>query len=341
MNESLIPSGRLTVSPNPLPPGVSSAVIRWETVPALPAEVTVSDNGQPEKVVSAGANGRTEVGWICSGRLYEFHLYESGGERRRLASLCVRRSELAIEPLLAEVGSRLGAGELQSADLGKFVASLIKPQLNQPEAGALFRSWEADGFHVTPVGDDQPIPNLQDLTKDSVDKPQELLGFDLNPASQRNYLRVTFPAYREELEQIPMTHSKATDRSYLATGKYGGLDAALNYCMVRHLAPKRVLEIGGGQSTVLLRKAIHTTRRGYLICAEPAPEKFLLNRKTGPDELLCETMKTIDFARFTELEPGDILSVKTSHVVKSGSDVNRLFLEILPQIAYRRAGASR
>ncbi|MEO6871453.1 MAG: hypothetical protein ABI233_04445 [Chthoniobacterales bacterium] len=326
MNESPFPSGHITALPNPLPPGTSPTVIQWETTPAAPAELVVSDNDGPEQLVGRGPEGHSEISWVQDGRHYDFHLYQAGEPRRKLASLRVHRSTFPIGPLLSEVSSRLRSGELEPGDFGNFVASLIKPQLDQPEFEHLFRVWEESGFHVTAVGDDGPLPETRALADKPWEESQELPGFDLNPTSQRKYVCEIFPDYRRELEQLPMTHSNASN------GSHGGLDAAITYCMVRHSSPNRVMEIGGNQSTLVLREALRTNRRGTLLFVEPRPEKVILDPTTKPEELLREEMKSLELAKFAELDPGDILSVKTSHVIKLGSDVNSLFFEILPRL---------
>jgi hypothetical protein len=292
----------------------------------------VSDNGGPEKLVSQGSKGRAKIPWIRSGRHYDFRLYSTEEPRREIASIRVSRSEIATESLLAEVTGRLGAEEVEPAELATFISGLIKPRLDQPGFAKLFAALEESGLHVMRVGDDEPGWDTRKLAGKAWTEPQELAGLDLNPTSQRHFVQDIFPNYRKELAQTPTSHSKAGDRSFLDNGRYGGLDAAIAYCMVRALVPQRVIEIGGGHSTLILRKAMRTNRRGWLVCVEPQPEKFLLDPKGAPDELVQQDFATFDTARILELEHGDILSVRLSHVIKPCGTVNRFFLEILPRL---------
>lgn len=176
------------------------------------------------------------------------------------------------------------------------------------------------------VGDLQPSELRQ------AKEAGEPAGFDLNPTSQRRFLRGIFPAYTAELEQIPSTHSESSDHSYFASGGFGRLDAAMTYCVIRYLSPKRIIEVGGGQLTLLLRKALQMNRSGKLLCLDPNPARILFEKETGPDQLLPCPLQSVDLATFAELELNDILSVNTSHLSKNGSDVNYLFLEVLPRL---------
>jgi hypothetical protein len=43
-------------------------------------------------------------------------------------------------------------------------------------------------------------------------------------------------------------------------------------------------------------------------------------------------VQDIDLDFFSQLDPGDILFIDSSHTVKIGGDVNYLFLEVLPRL---------
>lgn len=69
---------------------------------------------------------------------------------------------------------------------------------------------------------------------------------------------------------------------------------------------------------------------------DPNPErlKSLLRPEDGPGVRLIERpLRYVPSDAFTCLAPGDILLIDSSHVSKVGSDVNRLFFEILPGLA--------
>ena len=109
------------------------------------------------------------------------------------------------------------------------------------------------------------------------------------------------------------------------------LDAAMLYTMVRHCAPRRIVEIGSGHSTRFIARAIADGGLDTAVLAiDPAPRAVLdglpgltLDRRTvqdaGPDA-------------FAGLESGDILCVDSSHILVPGSDVDLILNTVLPSL---------
>jgi len=68
---------------------------------------------------------------------------------------------------------------------------------------------------------------------------------------------------------------------------------------------------------------------------EPYPDRLdaLLRSEDRTDcEILVSRVQDVPITRFTALGDGDILVVDSSHVAKTGSDVNHLFFEVLPRL---------
>lgn len=112
---------------------------------------------------------------------------------------------------------------------------------------------------------------------------------------------------------------------------FARLDAAAAYAMVRRVRPRRIVEIGSGHSTRFLARAIadgclSTT----LTCIDPAPRASLDGLAV---KWLPRLVQEAPDACFTELEPGDILFIDSSHVLMPGSDVDLLLNQALPILA--------
>lgn len=108
-------------------------------------------------------------------------------------------------------------------------------------------------------------------------------------------------------------------------------DAALLYGIVRHLRPRRLVEVGSGWSTTVTRRAIEDgTLDTELTCIEPYPRDFV--QAMNGIELRRERVEHTPWSVFSRLEPGDVLFVDSSHVAKTGSDVVHLVLEVLPRL---------
>lgn len=110
------------------------------------------------------------------------------------------------------------------------------------------------------------------------------------------------------------------------------MDARLLYYYILKNKPKKIIEIGSGNSTLL----IYNTLNKYnidceLICIEPYPPNFLYkldeNKKI---KLINKKLEQVDIELFKELSSNDILFIDSSHVAKLNSDVIFYFTKIFP-----------
>jgi predicted O-methyltransferase YrrM len=111
------------------------------------------------------------------------------------------------------------------------------------------------------------------------------------------------------------------------------LDAAAAYALVRQEKPRRIVEIGSGHSTRFLARAVADGGLSTIVtCIDPAPRAPLAGLAV---EHVPALLRDADPTLFAELGPGDILFVDSSHIAMPGTDVDRLFLDVLPRL---RAG---
>jgi hypothetical protein len=162
----------------------------------------------------------------------------------------------------------------------------------------------------------------------------ELLGIDLNPEGHRRLLEDVFTPLLKDFD-FPEEHAEP-GHYHLKNGLFSNLDARVYFCLLRHLKPARVMEIGSGHSTML---CVETARRFLggkpkLTCVEPYPADYLSAVISGYGaELIATRVQDVSADRFAVLQSGDILFIDSAHVSKLGSDVNYLFFEILPRLA--------
>ena len=102
--------------------------------------------------------------------------------------------------------------------------------------------------------------------------------------------------------------------------------------MIRHFQPRLIIEVGSGFSSLVLGQAAEKNKNSGLICIEPFPREFLRERFPGLQSLIEKKVQDIGLELFSQLASGDILFIDSSHTVKIGSDVNYLFLEVLPRL---------
>jgi len=192
--------------------------------------------------------------------------------------------------------------------------------------------WEESGFHVTPVHFYQPIPDTRTLPESLWCRPSELAGVNMNDAVQLDLLRNCFPRFRDEYERFPVTATDRPDEFYFDNGRFGGTDALVAYCMVRHFKPRTIFEIGCGYSSLISGQAAMMNGQPALVCIEPYPLDFLVKGFPGLRSLVQKKVEEVEVEFFSQLQSDDILFIDSSHTVKIAGDVNYLFLEILPRL---------
>jgi predicted O-methyltransferase YrrM len=142
--------------------------------------------------------------------------------------------------------------------------------------------------------------------------------------------------YQKELAAIPFKKPADDLSFYYGNPSLGPGDAEYLYCMVRHFRPARIIEVGSGYSTLMVRQAVranesedarHTCAH---ICIEPYEMPWL--ERTGV-EVIRKLVEDTDPAIFGSLGANDILFIDSSHMVRPQGDVLFEILEILPTLA--------
>ncbi|QMV44977.1 class I SAM-dependent methyltransferase [Cohnella cholangitidis] len=194
-----------------------------------------------------------------------------------------------------------------------------------------FRLYE-DGHYYSPYPSNQEIrareSELFDRTR------SELPGIDLNVADQLSFLRAISVYIRE----FPYVGGNGNNGlRYVGDNLYFGLaDAFCLYGIIRHVKPRRIIEVGSGYSSAVMLDTNSMFCNGNVNCTfiEPYPDRLLslLSSEEERQRIVAEKLQDVDIALFDELEAGDILFIDSSHVSKIGSDVNRLIFDILPRL---------
>ena len=325
-------TGKIFAQPNPIYFGQGGVVISWQTNDPAGAEIRVLPGTEQEKLVTRrGKSGQLEIPWITDSRVYEFRLYGASRPEVVLDRVKARRAIESASAALDQIADEVNHGNIDTAELSRFVEAVIPRCLNAtfPE---LFRRWERRGFHVTPVHFYKPIPDTQSLPETLWTHPSDLAGVEMNETTQLELLREHIPKFRDEYEQLPTSSPGREKGFYVNNTLFGGVDALVAYCMVRHFKPRTIIEVGSGFSSLVLGQAAERNKRAGLICIEPFPREFLREGFPGLRSLIEKKVQDIELEFFSQLESDDILFIDSSHTVKIGSDVNYLFLEVLPRL---------
>lgn len=177
----------------------------------------------------------------------------------------------------------------------------------------------------------EPQFDHRQLTRSLADE-RPLPGIDLNLQEQLDLL-IQFN-YNGELLQFPVMKRSELEFCY-DNDFFGAGDAEYLYSMVRRFAPKSVVEIGSGNSTLMVVNAVKRNaleNPGYRcrhLCIEPYEMPWL--ERTGVI-VLREKVETVDRSIFGTLGAGDLLFIDSSHMIKPQGDVLAIYLEILPAL---------
>ena len=184
-----------------------------------------------------------------------------------------------------------------------------------------------------------PIPSLKDVQRDEAkifgSIPTNILGLELHEEEQLKLLN-EFVAYYKEMPFQPQKHEGL--RYYYENTAYSYSDAILLHCMIRHLKPKRIIEVGSGFSSCMTLDTNELYFDGSIATTfiEPYPDLLMsLIKDTDKSEIktIPVRLQDVDLGQFETLEANDILFIDSTHVSKINSDVNRIFFDILPRLS--------
>jgi hypothetical protein len=201
-----------------------------------------------------------------------------------------------------------------------------------------FRLFQFLGFHVTPNHFYEPIPDTRELSEALWAAPSELPGIDLNESAQLGLLETFKSSLRSEYDALPRDRTSDPQQYYVNNGAFASIDGEALYCFVRHFQPRRIIEIGSGNSTLLTAQAIRRNREltadyscDYTVI-DPFPNRAIRGGLNGLSRIIADPVQRVPLDTFRELQSGDILFIDSSHVLKIGSDVHFEFLELLPRL---------
>ena len=195
---------------------------------------------------------------------------------------------------------------------------------------------QTNRWSSAPGGFYSPIPSKKEIEKYdfSASLPETIPGIDLNTREQMDLLSSFEPFYNE----LPFPDKKTEGlRYYYENGNYSYSDAIFLYCMIRHLTPRKLIEIGSGFSSSVTLDTNEKFLGNSINCTfiEPYPQllKTLLTNNDKENVTIHEKyLQEIPIEVFQELGENDILFVDSTHVGKFNSDVNYLFHQILPAL---------
>jgi len=181
-----------------------------------------------------------------------------------------------------------------------------------------------------------PIAPLDEIRRDEErifgTVPTTIPGVNLNEAAQLELLKRFVPFY----DEMPFQSEKIEGFRYqFENHSYSYSDGTFLYCMIRHLMPKRIIEVGSGFSSCVTLDTNEHFAGGAIktTFVEPYPEllrSLLKPSDEGSVRILPTRLQEVPIDEFKALQADDILFIDSTHVSRIDSDVNRVFFDILP-----------
>ncbi len=191
------------------------------------------------------------------------------------------------------------------------------------------------GFLPVPVNFYQPIPDIQELEKRNVwDKVSSLEGINISSSDSFNFITKLANEYGNECDW-PNDPTHDQNEFYLDNNRFSFGCAAPLHCLIRSLKPKKIIEIGSGLSSRVIRGAIKLNAYSNFECKYTIIDPYSSLKDNNFDKnttIIRQPVETMDLDIFKELEENDILFIDSSHVVKIGSDVNFEILDVVPAL---------
>jgi hypothetical protein len=189
------------------------------------------------------------------------------------------------------------------------------------------------GHFYSPIPDPDELQNIEGEIIGGTSR--RVPGIELNDDEQLELLKQFSAFYRE----MPFKAERQEGlRYYFENPAYSYSDAILLHCMMRHLKPNRIIEVGSGFSSCMILDTndLYFDRSISTTFIEPYPE-LLMSLLRDSDQEKVKTipsrLQDVDLSEFDALEENDILFIDSTHVSKINSDVNRIFFDILPRLS--------
>jgi hypothetical protein len=165
--------------------------------------------------------------------------------------------------------------------------------------------------------------------------PRTLSDIDLREGEQFKFVEIARGFYAD----LPFQDQKVEGLRYqYANQAFTYSDGIMLNTMVRHVQPKRVIEVGSGHSSCMLLDTNEIWFNNSINCSFIEPYPDLLESLIKPEDsdritVYPSRVQDVPLSVFATLRRNDILFIDSTHVSRVGSDVNHILFNILPALA--------
>lgn len=189
------------------------------------------------------------------------------------------------------------------------------------------------GFHPLRIHFYQPVPRYEAVPPAHFEQPLEHPGVEIDLDRARALLG-RLAGFGDECRWPEEAGAPGTYHG--GNGNFGFASAAMLHATIRAHGSRRVIEVGGGYSSLISLAALQANGGDWrFTCIEPYPSDWLraaIARVGAGAELLPRPAQDLAPSTFDALGENDLLFIDSSHVSQLASDVNYLFLRVLPRL---------
>lgn len=187
---------------------------------------------------------------------------------------------------------------------------------------------------VFPIRDHyyEPLFNDKHLKSD-LRNQRKLPGIDFNEEEQIELLKKL--TYQNDFDNFVLMEKNKLDlySFKIENGSFDSGDAEFLFNFVRHIKPKKIIEVGCGTSTKIIQSAIlfNEKEKNTIcshICIEPYEQPWL--ERFPKIKLIRDKVENLDLNLFQDLKSGDLLFIDSSHMIRPQGDVLHEYLSIIP-----------
>lgn len=190
-----------------------------------------------------------------------------------------------------------------------------------------------NGHYYSPVFSIEDVKSREFEIWRNVNK-EKISGIELRIEEQKKLILQFLKFY----DELPFKNEKQDNiRFKYNNNYYSYADGIILYSMIRQFEPKRIIEIGSGFSSMVMldTNEFFFDNQIDLTFIDPYPERlFSLMKESDIKQtkvIECD-VQLVPLNVFEKLQAGDILFIDSTHISKTGSDVNYILFEIFPII---------
>ncbi len=193
-------------------------------------------------------------------------------------------------------------------------------------------TWTPPGHFYSPIVDPSEITRRHAQVFNYGRRPSNI---DMRDEAQLALLR----KMKEPFAKLPFQATESEGLRYYYDNPfftYG--DGIVLACMLMEFKPRRIIEVGSGFSSCVTMDVNDLFLGGTTEITFVEPFPTILNTLIRPEDreryrMVASPVQDIDLGMIDTLQAGDVLFIDSTHVTKTGSDVNFEFFTILPRLA--------